>query len=126
LSVPQFRTLGYLNRHAGASLSDVAEHIGLTLPSMSKLIEGLVERKLVARRVYSGDRRRVTLELSTRGRAVHQDAVSATGSFLAGRLALLSQRERAEVVRAMSLLRPLFAGERERDAEAELEKGRQD
>ena len=34
LSVPQFRVLIFLNRHAGASLSDIAEHLGLTLPSM--------------------------------------------------------------------------------------------
>jgi len=40
LSVPQFRTLNFLNRQAGASLSQVAEHIGLTLPSMSLLVEG--------------------------------------------------------------------------------------
>jgi DNA-binding MarR family transcriptional regulator len=61
LSVPQFRTLTFLSRQAGASLSQVAEHIGLTLPSMSSLVEGLVERKLILRNTHSVDRRRVTL-----------------------------------------------------------------
>ena len=42
LSVPQFRALGFVHRKPGTSLSDVAEHIGLALPSMSKLIDGLV------------------------------------------------------------------------------------
>ena len=28
MSVPHFRTLSYLNRHEGTSLSEVAEHIG--------------------------------------------------------------------------------------------------
>ena len=59
LSVPQFRVLVYLNRHAGASLSDIAEHMGLTLPSMSKMIDGLVLRGLVLRRTNPADRRRV-------------------------------------------------------------------
>jgi len=42
LSLPQFRTLVYLENHPGASLAQVAEHIGLTPPSMSRLIDGLV------------------------------------------------------------------------------------
>jgi hypothetical protein len=44
--MPQFRTLAVIDRNANASLSDVTEHIGLTLPSMSKLVDGLVARKL--------------------------------------------------------------------------------
>src|SRR5690348_2872032 len=28
LTVPQFRALGYIDRHRGASLKDVAEHLG--------------------------------------------------------------------------------------------------
>ena len=54
LSVPQFRVLVYLHRHEGSSLSDIAEHVGLTLPSMSKMIDGLV----VTRRMDPGDCRR--------------------------------------------------------------------
>ena len=49
LSVPQFRTLLFLRRHPGASLSEVAEHIGLTLPSISKMIDRLEARDLLAR-----------------------------------------------------------------------------
>ena len=54
INVPQFRALLYLNRNHGFSLSDLADHIGLTPPSMSKLIEGLVARKLVSRGAYRG------------------------------------------------------------------------
>ncbi len=54
INVSQFRALLYLNRNHGASLSDLADHIGLTPPSMSKLIEGLVARKLVSRGAYRG------------------------------------------------------------------------
>src|SRR5512136_3296462 len=67
LSVPQFRTLSFIDHNADASLSDVAEHIGLTLPSMSKIVDGLVTRKLVTRQTHPTDRRRMTLTLTTRG-----------------------------------------------------------
>jgi DNA-binding MarR family transcriptional regulator len=108
LSVPQFRTLGFLSRHAGASLSDVAEHIGLTLPSMSKLIDGLVKRELVSRETFPQDRRCVTLELTAQGQATWQAARQATQAHLAGRLQALSEPERAALVSALQALRPIF------------------
>ncbi len=115
LSVPQFRALAYLNHREGASLSDVADHLGLTLPSMSKLIDGLVERKLVTREFDSVDRRRVTLALTARGHAILQTSHASTQAHLAEVLATLSSAERATIVQAMRALRPLFASEREKE-----------
>src|SRR5436853_281870 len=69
LSVPHFRVLAYLGRNAGTSLSEVAEHVGLQLPSMSTLVDGLVTRGLVTRAPSAADRRRVTLTLTPSGRA---------------------------------------------------------
>ena len=66
LSVPQFRALNYLRQHPGASLNVVAEHLGLTPPTASKLIQKLVADRVVARRVAS-DRRRVCLSLTHSG-----------------------------------------------------------
>jgi len=108
LSVPQFRTLTFLNRQAGASLSQVAEHIGLTLPSMSLLVDGLVERKLILRNTHTADRRRVTLTLTARGQSVLEAAHDAALAALAGKLAALSAQDRAIVVQAMQALRPVF------------------
>jgi DNA-binding MarR family transcriptional regulator len=115
LSVPQFRTLAFLSRNAGASLSDVAEHIGLTLPSMSKMIDGLVKRGLVSRQTFPQDRRRVTLELTGQGRATWQSARLATQAHLAGRLEALSEPERAALTNALRALRPLFMSSTETD-----------
>ncbi|MGH2504870.1 MAG: MarR family winged helix-turn-helix transcriptional regulator, partial [Ktedonobacterales bacterium] len=38
LSVPQFRALGYLRRHPGCSLTEVADHLGLSVPATSRLV----------------------------------------------------------------------------------------
>lgn len=108
LSVPQFRTLVFLNHYQGSSLSDVAEFVGLTLPSMSKLIDGLVMRQLVKREILPSDRRCVTLALTPLGQATLQTAREATQAYLAQRLAQLSTQERATVEQAMQILRPLF------------------
>jgi DNA-binding MarR family transcriptional regulator len=108
LSVPQFRTLNFLNRQAGASLSQVAEHIGLTLPSVSLLVDGLVERKLILRNTSAADRRRITLTLTARGQSVLEAAHGATQAALAEKLAALSAKDRMIVAQAMQALRPLF------------------
>jgi hypothetical protein len=49
LTVPQFRALGYIDRHRGASLKDVAEHLGIPMSGASRLVDKLVNRKLVTR-----------------------------------------------------------------------------
>ncbi len=108
ISVPQFRTLAFLNNHEGASLSAAAEFIGLTLPSMSKMVDGLVARSLVTRQTHPDDRRRMTLALTTRGRSIYQSAHEATQACLADRLATLPAPERLAIAQAMEALRPLF------------------
>ena len=82
INVPQFRAMAYINRNDGASLSDLAAHIGLTLPSMSKLIDGLVNRKLVSREADSCDRRRVCLSLTSQGRDEMNAAYKYSQKFL--------------------------------------------
>jgi DNA-binding MarR family transcriptional regulator len=108
LSVPQFRVLVYLNRHEGASLSDIAEHMGLTLPSMSKMIDGLVARHLVTRQMNPADRRRVTLAPTTLGRREMHSAYKATESRLAERLATLPASGRRTILKAMQVLESIF------------------
>jgi MarR family transcriptional regulator for hemolysin len=108
LTVPQFRTLRFINRSPGVSLSDAAEHIGLTLPSMSKIVDGLVTRQLVIRQPHPEDRRRLTLSLTPSGRAMLQAALEATQACLAEALQRLSDAQRAAVIDAMRTLRPLF------------------
>jgi DNA-binding MarR family transcriptional regulator len=108
LTVPQFRVLAFLSHHEGASLSDVAEHIGLTLPSMSRAIDWLVRQKLVDRAPSVDDRRRVTLNLTEEGSGVFRSVADATRDRMAAMLASLSPDERAEVVRGMNILRSVL------------------
>jgi DNA-binding MarR family transcriptional regulator len=109
LAVPQFRTLAFLNRHPGASLSDVAEHLGLTLASTSKKVDGLVTRQLVVRESSTDDRRRVTLDLSAEGRELFAAARQGTCESFADSLAGLSADDLVTVDRALRVLQATFA-----------------
>ncbi len=111
ISVPQFRAMGYIDRNEGASLSDLAAHIGLTLPSMSKLIDGLVSRKLVTRSSDAMDRRRICLALTPLGREDLKEAHRFTEKYLADQMAGLSEADLQAITHTMQLLKALFAEE---------------
>ncbi len=108
ISVPQFRVLTFLERRPGGSLSDVAERVGLTLPAMSRLVDGLVDRGLLTREDSSADRRRMVLRITAAGRDLVRTAREGALTRLAEMLGSLSGDERSEVSRAMDILRPLF------------------
>jgi DNA-binding MarR family transcriptional regulator len=108
LSLPQFRSLAYLDRNQGASLSELAEFIGLTLSAVSRMVEGLVIRGLATRRESAEDRRFLVLELTPAGRKLLEEARAATQDRLAGMLRELPAEEREGVIHALHLLRPLF------------------
>jgi len=109
ISVLQLRALTYLRRNPGATLSVLAEHVGLTLPSMSSQVSGLVARNLIDRSVSVEDRRFVTLKLTEQGKTHLEIARQGTQESLAKTLSVLAPDERATVVEAMHLLARVFA-----------------
>jgi DNA-binding MarR family transcriptional regulator len=112
VSVPQFRTLCFLNSYEGASLSAVADHLDLSLPAMSRMVNGLVLRGYVLRRTGSGDRRHVSLTLSAKGKAAMGATRRAAEPQLAVVLEKLSPLQRQTVSDAMRTLRDLFHTDR--------------
>ncbi len=111
ISVPQLRAMGYIDRYDGASLSDLASYIGLTLPSMSKLVDGLVSRRLITRTAHSADRRRICLSLTPLGREELRAAHRSTERYLADRMSKLSEDELRNLAGSMQVLKALFAQE---------------
>jgi DNA-binding MarR family transcriptional regulator len=108
LSLPQFRALVWVDRQPSASLSVVAEHLGASLPTASRIVAGLVAKGLLARQGCAADRRQLSLRITARGRAMLQEARRATRRKMEGALEGLSQRQRGMVRAAMRSLRDLF------------------
>ena len=122
INVPQFRALAYINRNEGASLSDLADHIGLTLPSMSKLIDGLVSRKLVNRTAHSSDRRRMCLSLTAQGREELKASFRHTEKYLTDILSDVTEEELETISHTMQVLRELFLHEPEEEPVLQAER----
>jgi DNA-binding MarR family transcriptional regulator len=109
LSVPQFRTLAYLGRQGESSLSQVADHIGVALPSASKLVNRLVSKKYAERKTQTKDRRQVKLTLTQSGSHKLEDARRAARIHLTTRFADLPKAELKQIIQAMQIFKTVFA-----------------
>ncbi len=108
LSVVQFRALVYLDLYPGASLSALAEHLGLTLPTVSQMINYLVEKGVVTRQESPVDRRRVMLSLTTQGKSLLDKSFAGTQTYLAKILSKLGRDDIGAIHQAMLLLGDVF------------------
>lgn len=81
LSVPQYRLLAYLSEGTAAATA-LAERLIVSRPSVTALVDGLVQRGLVERQPDAADRRRIDHVLTDEGR----DALAAADAAVEARL----------------------------------------
>jgi len=108
LSVLQFRTLAFLSRVRKASLSTVADHAGLSLPAMSRMMNGLVKSGLVERQTVATNRRQIALTLTAKGRTTREKMRDGVRKQLADSLKTLSTAEQKVIQEAMQSLHRVF------------------
>lgn len=108
LSVPQFRSMLFIHHHHSASLSQLADHLGLTPPSASSLIDKLVKRGLVLRSSAVENRRQIQLNLTEIGEAMLDSAQQLTIGYLSKLLDRLSTDEKIQAMEALQKLQTIF------------------
>lgn len=109
LSVPQFRSLAFIDRKGESSLGEVAEHLGLTPASVSKMVDVLEARRLLSRAHSIRDRRRIVLTLTTDGLKMMKAARAQALEGIASALSALPPHDRSAVARGMRALQSAFA-----------------
>jgi DNA-binding MarR family transcriptional regulator len=108
LSVPQFRVLAFLSRHPNASLSEVADHIGITRASASAMVDRLVQRDLVDRQEDPSERRHIMLKLTLTGSDLLESMRNSTRQTIAGLLNKLTPEELNYISAGLVLLGQVF------------------
>jgi long-chain acyl-CoA synthetase len=97
LSLPQYRILMFLDEGTTVP-SQLANHLAVSRPTITSVVDGLVARGLVERHHPHDDRRRVDHALTPAGRALLEVAdrnVDARLKEIAGHLAEATQVEEA-------------------------------
>ena len=62
----------FLHRHVDANMTDTAAALGVRVPTLSVVVNALVEKRWVTRRYSVEDRRAVCLSLTRRGETLAQ------------------------------------------------------
>ena len=83
------------------SVKELAEHLGISLPTASRALDPLVKRRLVARREDEDDRRIKRVRLTARGETVVARLLAARIASFEKVLALLSDSECRKLVAAL-------------------------
>ncbi|MEN6520681.1 MAG: MarR family winged helix-turn-helix transcriptional regulator [Armatimonadota bacterium] len=105
LSIRQVAALMTIRDQQGTSLSILSGHIGCTISSASKLLDGLVERGYVVRATAEHDRRKLTLALTGEGEEALNVISNSSMSLLKEKLSVFTPNECLMVNLVMDLLR---------------------
>jgi DNA-binding MarR family transcriptional regulator len=109
LTVPQVSALAFVSRNEGSSLWEVANYIGLSSPSTSRLVDGLIARGLMARKEHPADRRCVRLTVTGHGLAILEASTQEILPYLADKLSGVDADNREAIDKAVEALRTIFA-----------------
>ena len=109
LTPPQFRVLDYLRSNPGASLSEVADHLGVRQPTASVTVFRLVRDKLVRRATDPSERRRIALNLTDQGSKLIGETRSALRRRLSGMLAEIKPNDLSDLAAGLAVLNAALA-----------------
>jgi len=104
----QYAVLAYLTG-GPRTLRELAEREQVQAPSMTRIVNCLVEQGFAAREPHPDDGRQVLVRLTDAGTAALEDARSHRTAWLARRLAEFTEEERRTLGRAARLLQEMSA-----------------
>ncbi|HXZ24826.1 MAG TPA: MarR family winged helix-turn-helix transcriptional regulator [Nitrospiria bacterium] len=108
LSVPQARTLAFVERTPGSGLSDLALHLNVARPTASLIVNRLVHQGLVRRAEHPRERRRCVLSLTPSGARRLITVRAAACAVVAGVLSVGSAGDIKAISRGLERLKVAF------------------
>lgn len=104
LSMPQVSLLSRLHYQGQCGVTDIADHLAVTSPAASQLVDRLVQQGLLERNEDPNDRRAKQIALSPAGRQLIQDGIEARVRWTAELTTVLSPEDQAVIVTALEAL----------------------
>jgi DNA-binding MarR family transcriptional regulator len=105
-TTPQYRLLAKLSREPSTN-QELALWMGVSAPSISKMIDKLASRGLVARGAGS-DRRQISIRATPKGAAQVEEVRGIVQKVFAARLAALPAGKKQELMSGLKVLKEIF------------------
>jgi DNA-binding MarR family transcriptional regulator len=116
LTLTQLRVLGQL-RERPLTVNQIAQALGLSAASMTRILDRLEERRLVSRRRISEDRRRVEIDLEPDGRQLMTQLRPFQGSPIERALRTMTEEECLGLSQSLQKLTRLVRAQTEDERE---------
>ena len=104
LSLSQANSLFRLYHHGASPVSDLADHLGVTMAAVSQLLAPLDKSGLIQRTEDPADRRVKMIALTPKGILTVREAMHARHAWLEDLAALLTAREKETILPALACL----------------------
>lgn len=115
VTLTQYRSLVVLASRGPQSLGALAELLGVTPPTVSRMCDRLVRKQLILRRADPKDRRQIRVALSARGNRLVEEVTHRRREEIAQLLASMSSSEQASVATSLQRLADAAGEVREQD-----------
>ena len=102
LTLEQWRVLDHLADRHGHPMSEIAAHVMVPPPTLTKIVDRLVDNALVHRRVDETDRRRVLVLATDRGIDLYEQLAPAVTRVELDLTAELGQSDTTQLVQLLS------------------------
>ena len=116
ITMAQAKVLFLIRATGSVQMSDLVARLGVTVPTVTGIVDRLVERGLVVRRGMADDRRRVLIEITPSGVELIDGMRDISAGQLLGLLAVMDEEELATFLSFLRMLQGAVA----RVAAAEL------
>lgn len=103
LTIPQFRLLLRLSQQP-SSQSELAEWLGVTAPTMSKMIDSLLKNKMLTRQYQEKDRRKQKIELTIVGKKLIQKQQKFATKMFLKKIEKLTKNEKEKLKDGLEIL----------------------
>ena len=107
-TVPQYRLLSHIVRNEHSTNGDLAQWMGVSAPTMSKMVDSLVNRGLVNRKTRSGDARQTFISATAKGTQKAKSIQSAVITALALKLSPMTQNKKEALAQGLEFLREII------------------
>lgn len=108
-SIEGWRVLGALRSGDGFTMSEISAAMAIPPPTLTRIVDKLVDSGLVLRRIDATDRRRVLVYLSARGKTKLRKLTKRESALKAALVAELGEDNAVQFIRTLSRIGELFS-----------------
>ena len=107
LTVPQFRVLLVLSVEAKSN-QELAAWMGVSAPTMSKMVDNLVRRSLLTRKTETSDRRQILVECTKKGLTLVRVARAIVQQRFTDKISIISEDKLQAIETGLTAMKETF------------------